>query len=211
MHSTALQPSFLVSPSIYALILTSPKLKGMLLPEGLATSPYEILDYQATLTLEDPKGMKATFHRTQEIRFLQDGVAGVLDHFWGDGVALTSYHNSAGLLKDSFRDQGQRHLVIDLKRSMLRGETLSFNVIREAMAGFTKDDEWVETTVDHPTKRLSRNIIFPKERPCQSATLHSDRGEVPLPIIKLPQGNTLIHFKIDRPLMNTSYTVRWSW
>jgi phosphoribosylformylglycinamidine synthase len=36
------------------------------------TSPDEVLDYDATLTLHDPTGMRATFARTEWIRFLQD-------------------------------------------------------------------------------------------------------------------------------------------
>src|SRR5450830_831649 len=133
VQPAATEPSLIVSPRIYALILTSPRLRKILLPGGLLTSPYEILDYQATLFLHDPKGIKATFQRTERIRFLQDGVAGIMDHFWGDGVALTSYRNDAGVLADSFRDEGHRHLVIGLDRPMGRGEELGFQVARTAM------------------------------------------------------------------------------
>ena len=73
---------------------------------------YEVLDYDATLTLGDTKGIKADFQRTETVRFLQSGIAGILDHVWGDGVALTYYHNEAGNLEDSFNDQGRRHLVM---------------------------------------------------------------------------------------------------
>ncbi|MCL5736267.1 MAG: hypothetical protein M1274_11875, partial [Actinobacteria bacterium] len=138
MQATVTKPSSLVSARIYALILTSPRLKKTLLPEGLITNPYEVLNNQNTLRLEDVKGMIATFQRTQEVRFLQDGVAGFLDHFWGDGVPLTSYRNEAGRLEDSFKDEGRRHVVIGLKRPMARGETLKFDVVRRAMAEFTK-------------------------------------------------------------------------
>ena len=112
-----------VSPNIYSLIATSPRLRRMLLPEGILASPYEVLDYDATLTLGDTKGIKADFQRTETVRFLQSGVAGILDHVWGDGVALTYYHNEAGNLEDSFNDQGRRHLVIGFKRAMRRGES----------------------------------------------------------------------------------------
>src|SRR4051812_30048468 len=101
-----------VSPKIYGLILDSEWLRSRLLPEGPLGSPYEILDYQATLVLADPEGHQATFHRTQHVRFLQDGVSALLDHFWGDGVLLTNYRNTAGPIGDSFKDAGRRHLVI---------------------------------------------------------------------------------------------------
>ena len=193
------------------MILSSPRLKKMLLPVGVPTSPYEILDYQATLFLQDPKGIKATFQRTERIRFLQDGVAGIMDHFWGDGVALSAYHNDAGVLKDSFRDEGRRHLVIDLKRPMRRGEELTFDVARIAMVGFTGEEEWLETTIDHPARQLGRRIVFPKERPCLSARLRYEGGEVDLPITVLADGRTSVGFNIQEPKTCAVHTLCWSW
>ncbi len=201
----------LVSDRIYALISSSPRLKGMLLPGSLLTSPYEILDYDATLTLDDPEGIRATFQRTQNIRFLQDGVSAILDHMWGDGVVATLYDNNAGRLGDSFKDGDHRHLVINLRRSMGKGETLAFEVVRKAMVGFTKNEEWLETRIDHLTKRLIRNVVFPKQRPCLYATLQHDGLEIPLPVMKLAGGKTLVRFDVHRPSIDTPYTVRWSW
>src|SRR5688572_28812760 len=135
---------------IYDLILSSQRLHEMLLPEGALRSPYESLDYDATLNLHDQRGARATFRRTQQIRFLQNGVSGLLDHAWGDGVLVTNYRHSAGKLEDSFKDQGRRHLVVGLKRSMRSGEALTFTVEREVMEMFRSDEGWVETTIDHP-------------------------------------------------------------
>src|SRR5688572_10113550 len=95
-------PSPIVSARVYALIWTSPRLRRLLLPGGLVGSPYEVLDYRATLELHDRRGMRATFRRRQRGRFLHDGVGALLDHAWGDGIVLTSYHNEAGRLADSF-------------------------------------------------------------------------------------------------------------
>jgi hypothetical protein len=126
MFDAAAEQSPIVSAPIYWLILTSPQLRQMILPQGLVSSPYEILDYQSTLILHDPQRVHATFHRAPQIRFLQDGVSAILDHAWGDGVVVTSYTNGAGRIKDSFRDAGRRHLVIGLPRHMRKGEGLSF-------------------------------------------------------------------------------------
>src|SRR4051794_35669641 len=100
-----------VSARAYALMLTSRNLASRLLPEGLFSSPYEVLDYDAQLTLHDARGAWATFWRRQRVRFLQDGVSAILDHAWGAGVVATHYDNSAGSLDDSFVDEGRRHLV----------------------------------------------------------------------------------------------------
>ena len=207
----ATEPSQVLSPRIYALILTSPRLRRMLLPQGLLPSPYEVLSYHSTLILHDAGGNQATVRRTQRIRFLQDGVSGLLDHTWGDGVVLTSYHNEAGILEDSFRDEGRRHLVIGLRQPMRRGDILTFGVVRTAMVGFTEDEEWLETVIDHPAGQLSRSIVFPKARPCLCASLEHEGCERPLSIVALPDGRTTVGFDIPRPHANTPYTIRWAW
>ena len=211
MLALASPPIDVVSPKVYGLILDSESLRSRLLPEGPIGSPYEILDYQATLVLDDPEGRRATFHRTQQIQFLQGGVSAILDHFWGDGVQLVDYRNTAGVIGDSFRDRGIRHLVIELARAMGRGETLTFAVERVARVGFTADEEWLETTIDHPIHRLTREIIFPKERPCRSAELVVGNRAVPLEPIRLPDGRTVLRIRIPAPKADTPYTICWSW
>lgn len=200
-----------VSPKVYGLILDSKDLSSRLLPEGLIGSPYEILDYQATLVLADPEGHQATFHRTQQVRFLQEGVSALLDHFWGDGVTLTDYRHTAGLIGDSFKDQGRRHLVIDLARAMGRGELLTFTVERTAMVGFTAAEEWLETTIDHPIRRLTRTIIFPHDRPCQNARLVVGEQVLPLKVKRTRDGRSLLQVQIPNPKSDTPYTIHWSW
>lgn len=196
---------------MYAAILTSPALRRMVLPEGLLPSPYEILEYNATLTLDNPEGQRATFRRYQRIRFLQDRVSGMLDHLWGDGVGLTYYDNDAGRLIGSFVDKGRRHVLISLRRPMERGEVLSLRVERMAVAAFTRDEEWVETTIDHPIAHLRRNVVFPPERPCRAAVLHVDGYVARLPVLRLGGGRTVVRFDVVNPRPHAPYTVRWVW
>jgi len=184
----------------------------MLLPAGLLVSPYEILDYDATLVLHDPIGERATFQRTQRVKFLQDGVSGILDHSWGDGITLSRYQTDAGSLEDSFEDEGRKHLVIRLKRAMAWGETLKFRVRRTVVEGFLEKSCWVETLIDHPIRRLYRRVVFPKARACRRATWHHYSGyQVPLPIQRLASGKTCVSLDIPRPQANTSYLIRWHW
>jgi hypothetical protein len=200
-----------VSLKTYARILTSPHLGGRILPEGLRVTPYEILDYEGTLILSDAQGGRAVFRRTQQIRFLQEGVAAILDHFWGDGVSLTDYANTAGQLADSFSDGGRHHLAIDLARPMHRGEQLAFDVERTALASFSADDEWLETTIDHPIHRLGQRVIFPADRPCQHAELATPDGIIPLQPVRLGDGRTALRFTVPHPKADTPYLVRWHW
>src|SRR5438094_175504 len=116
MKSPFVATAEVVSPQAYGVILSSRHLQPMLLPQGLITSPYEVLDYNATLVLHDRRGARATFQRQQKIRFLQHGVSGILDHAWGEGILLSNYRHTAGTLEDTFKDHGRRHLVVGLKR-----------------------------------------------------------------------------------------------
>ncbi len=195
---------------MYALILTSPRLRRQLLPQGLTTSPYAILDYDATLVLHDGQGSVATVERTQQIRFQQAGVGAILDHFWGDGVGLADYTNTVGAVRESFRDQGRRHLVIGLTRPMRKGDTVQFVVRRTARAAFTRNEEWLETIIDHPIVRLGQKIVFPKERPCLSAELLY-RGEAFPLHIQTAEEATQIRVHIPQPKPDMPYLIRWRW
>ncbi len=211
MSTALVEPVPVVSPGIYALILDSPRLREQLLPEGLITSPYTVLSYDMTLVLGDKKGSQAVFRRRQRIQFQQDGVVAILDHFWGDGVTVAEYATSAGQIRDSFKDGKRRHLVIELKRPMRRGEVLNFTVERRAMEAFTADEEWEETTIDHPIQRLGRVILFPKDRPCESARLEYQGREFPLHVLERRDGTTQIGLRISQARANVPYIVRWTW
>lgn len=204
-------PSQIVSPNIYGLILSSPHLREKILPEGIRVSPYEVLNYDGSLVLHDKRGTRATFKRRQRIRFLQDGVSAIMDHAWGDGIILTNYRHSGGVLADSFKDQGVRHLVVDLKRPMKRGEILDFEVEREAMEMFGASDGWVETRIDHPISKLSQRIVFPKGRPAHQVGLDDPDQALPLTARQLPDGSTEMIVGLREPAENTPYVIRWRW
>ena len=211
MQASSLSVTDVVSPKAYVDILARPQLGERVLPEGLRISPYEILDYQGTLTLVDPDGGRAVFQRTETIRFLQDGVSAILDHFWGDGVALTDYRNTAGRLAESFSDESRHHLAIALARSTHAGKTLSFEVERTALGSFIQANEWLETTIDHPIRQLGQRIIFPPNRPCQAAELVAGGQTMPLRPVPLDGGRTMLRYAIPNPRPDTPYLVRWRW
>jgi hypothetical protein len=200
-----------MSPIVYDYVLASPNLCARLLPQGSATGAYETVEYQATLTLHDPDGRRATFHRTEQVRFLQTGVTAMLDHYWGDGVPLTDYRHSAGSVGESFREKDRRHLVIDLARPMRRQDLLTIEVQRLALAGFGGDKEWLETAIDRPVQRFEQRILFPPERPCREALLTVGMWIVPLRPVAIDGGRTMLGFDIPYPETNTPYLVRWRW
>src|SRR3954451_20995355 len=114
MHTLSPPVMDVVSPKAYGHILASGSLGKQILPEGWRISPYEIFGYHGTLTLTDGEGRQAILRRTQQIRFLQEGVSAILDHFWGDGVPLIDYRHTGGQLVDSFKDGDRHHPAVNL-------------------------------------------------------------------------------------------------
>jgi hypothetical protein len=132
---------------------------------------YEILDYDSTLEILDPKGEKATLTRREVIRFLQNNVVAIHDHAWGDGEIFAEYHCQPGVPVD-FYEHGSRHnILISLRETKDRGDVIDLWVERVIEDGLLKEQEWLETEIDHWMKRLTLSIIFPKDRLCRRATL----------------------------------------
>ena len=204
-------PSGLVSAAAYAAILTTPYLRRLLLPAGLLPSPYAALEYHATLFLHDAGGVRATFARQQTVRIQQTGVGAILDHAWGDGVLLTDYQTDAGSLVTTLRDGDHRHLVLALRQPLALGTAFTFRIRRTAMVAFTRADEWLTTTVDHPIGRLTKRVVFPVDRPCQQARLVGRAGDQPLPVQRLADDRTVITVVLPQAQAHHPYTVRWSW
>jgi hypothetical protein len=44
---------------------------------------YEVLEYEATLELEDQGGKRATFKKREKVRYLQDNIIAYRDQAWG--------------------------------------------------------------------------------------------------------------------------------
>jgi hypothetical protein len=65
---------------------------------------YEILDYDATLEILDPRGETAVLTHREVIHFLQDNVVAIHDHAWGDGDLFARYHCQPGVPVDFYED-----------------------------------------------------------------------------------------------------------
>lgn len=193
------------------ILFGSTELRQLIAPEDPGRTPYEILEYDATLHLREASGFFVRMMRRQKVRFLQEGVAGLLDHAWGDGFVLSIYDNDAGPLAGAIWDEGRWHLAHRLPRPMHAGETFEFNVERSVLAGFMGRSEWLETILDHPSRSYRQRILFPAERPCRGAQLvYGDKTE-PLSIRPLASGQTELRFRVTRPKVNRSVTVHWTW
>ena len=177
---------------------------------------YEILDYDATLEIVDPKGEKAILTRRQVIRFLQDNVVAIHDHAWGDGELFSKYHCQPGVPVDFYEDGSKYNVLISLRETKTRGEVIELWVERVVRGGFLEEHEWLETEIDHWMRGLKLSVIFPKERPCRRATLsRRSTGKTTLlhqgHFALLPDGRQKLTWGTSRPKLHDLYTIKWVW
>ena len=177
---------------------------------------YEILDYESTFEIMDPKGETATLRRREVIRFLQDNVVAIHDHAWGDGEIFADYQCQPGVPVDFYKDGSKFNVLISLRETKNRGDIIEFWVERVIKQGLLQEFEWLETEIDHWTKDLKLSIIFPKERPCRRATL-SRRSTGKTTVLSqkhfalLPDGRQKLTWKTRHPRLHDRYTVQWMW
>ncbi len=177
---------------------------------------YEILDYDSTLELMDERGKMAVFRRTQKVKFLQDNVIAYQDHAWGDGELFVEYSCSPGVAVDEFQDGDRWTVLISLRETKNKGDIVDFYISRIVRDGFTKDDEWRQTEIQFPTRRLRMSVIFPKERWCQRAVIQEktrNRTLIlgPAHFMHLPDGRQILTWEKKRPAQHETYTLKWQW
>ena len=94
---------------------------------------------------------------------------------------------------------------------MRRGETYTFSVTRTARSAFTRPEEWLETTIDHPITTFHQRISFPKERPCRAAELVIGNQVEELEPVALADGRTVLEVTRTAPPTDTPIVIRWRW
>lgn len=185
--------------------------------QGLAEEGmYEVLAYEATLELKDKRGKKATFHKRQRVRYVQNNIIAYQDQAWGDGEFLTNYHCSPGKMVDSWREGHKTFILISLRELRQRGETDEYNIEWEVNNGFLKPYGYWETAISHRTKVARVTIIFPESRPPQKAIIteatHRNKQELPSEAIRqLADGRWQISWEKHKPRLYERYIVSWDW
>lgn len=177
---------------------------------------YEILDYDSTLQLADPQGKRAILTRRERIRFLQDNVVAIHDHAWGDGDLFASYKCQPGVPVDIYEDGSKYNILISLRETKRKGDTLDLWIERIIEGGFTQRNEWLETEVDHWTDQMKLSIVFPKDRHCKRATLSRRKTDKTFRLPQdrfalLPNGDQKLTWSTHRPSLHDCYTVKWVW
>jgi len=220
MHSNKLNINRLLS-----LILGLPWLEilaevwkvGRKLWRGMADEGmYEVLEYESTLELHDTKGEKATFHKKEQVRYLQNNIIAYQDQLWSDGESPINYQCSPGVVVDEYRPANVTILLISLRRVRRKGEEDVFEIKSGINNGFVRTEELWQTTIHHRTRSILIHVIFPKTRPPKkiwATEVLSKRNHI-LPndaTRQLPDGRWQVTWPIPNPHLNERYNLHWRW
>src|SRR5687768_9978759 len=125
---------------------------------------YEVLDYECRLELKDIDGHKASVHKREKIRYLQDYITSYQDQAWGDGEILLSYRCSPGIPVDEYRLGHNTYKLISLREFRNKGDTDEFNIEWNMRHGFLKRIGFWGTAINQRTKKVTLKVVFPKDR-----------------------------------------------
>jgi hypothetical protein len=99
----------------------------------------DILAYDASLELMDPKGETAVFRRRQKVRSprVRDNVIAFQDYAWGDCEILAEYRCSPGVVVDRYREGDHWNGLISLRETKSAVNIQDFHTTRTIKTGFT--------------------------------------------------------------------------
>ena len=177
---------------------------------------YEVLEYETTLELHDPKGKKATVNKRQKVRYLQDHIIAYQDQAWGDGEILMDYKCSPGVPVDRYQFGHKTIILISLRKEKNKGSTDEFNIQWRMDSGFMKDVESWATVIQHKTKHLKVEIIFPANRPPTQVTLLDSKRRKTSNLgdnikTQLPDGRWQVSWEKFKPKLYAEYILEWQW
>ena len=180
------------------------------------SSPYEFLECESTLELIDPQGTTALLSKRQKVKFLQNHIIAFEDFAWGDGDVMVDYRCSPGVIVDRYQEGDRWNVLISLRETKNKGDIEEFTIERMEINTFTKDEEWQQVEIRRRTHHLQVNIIFPKERLCQRATL-TQRTQSHVTVLgpehfhRLPDGRQRLTWETKNARAYDIYTIRWRW
>jgi len=208
--------AFLINPSLLEALAEAWKL-GRKVLRGLANEGmYEVLEYESTLELRDKHGEHALVHKREKVRYLQNHIIAYQDEAWADGEILLNYRCTPGTPVDRYQPGRKTYILISLREVRNRGDVDVFNIEWGIKGGFVRSTELWETEINHRTRRLKVQLIFPEARvPLRASVVESTRqrthslGEDAQ--TQLPDGRWLITWETSRPRFHERYLLKWEW
>ena len=177
---------------------------------------YEVLDYESTLEIMDPRGMVAKFQKSERVRFLQDNVIAIQDQLWGFKKNIYDYKCSPGVPVDFYASGHKTLVVISLREIYSKKDEVDLN-----MQWYLKGDpigktgSW-ETYINQYSHKITLNVIFPSERPPVRIWINERNKKKYIEVDKkalsqLPDKQWQMTWENKNPVMYETYTMKWEW
>jgi hypothetical protein len=190
---------------------------GRKVMRGLASEGiYEVLDYECRLELQDRDGQHAVVQKQERVRYLQDYITTYQDQAWGDGEIFLDYKCSPGIPVDEYQLGHNTYKLISLRESKNRGDIDDFNIEWKVRDGFLKSAGFWGTAINHRTRKVTVQVVFPKDRPPLSVSvfetnLQRTRVLGPEARQSLSDGRPMIVWEKVNPRLYEDYVLRWEW
>ncbi|MGE4053426.1 MAG: hypothetical protein AB7F99_01400 [Vicinamibacterales bacterium] len=172
---------------------------------------YDVESFEASLVLHDRSGSKATYRKREKVRFTRDNVRLLSQRTWGSGRQFAGHRMTYGRILCHGRVGAEERHSIELVRPGQKGEIRTLSSTRVIRGGFTSAaDRWLETDIDHRTRRLSMKVVFPpgiRPRGARVGSLHGTARRL-RPRLLLSGGSAL-SFLVKNPPIGEKYTISW--
>ena len=177
---------------------------------------YEVLSYESTLEIMDPRGMVGKFQKSERVRFLQDNVIAIQDQVWGINKDVFDYKCSPGVPVDFYQSGQKTFIIISLREVRSKNDEIDLN-----MQWYLKGDSigktgtW-ETYINQFTNQLNLSIIFPIEKPPiriwviegnRKRTIEEDKKF----LLKSPDNQWRVKWEKKNPHLYETYSLNWEW
>jgi hypothetical protein len=177
---------------------------------------YEVLNYESTLEIMDPRGMVGKFQKSERVRFLQDNVIAIQDQVWGFGKNIFDYKCSPGEPVDFYESGHKTLVVISLREIRSKNDEIDL-IMQWYLKGESigKMGSW-ETYINQYTRRITLNIIFPSERPPIRIWVNERNKKRIIELGKkalseLPDKKWQLSWEKKNPVMYETYSLNWEW
>lgn len=176
-----------------------------------APPPYEVESFEATLFVHDRDGHHATYRKRERVRFTHHDVRVVAEREWGGGRQFLGHRTTHGRVLSHRRIGSEQRHAVELAQPGRKGELRTLSSTRTIRDGFRfPKDRWLETEVDHLTKRLTMRVVFPpglRPRGARFSSLHE--GTRSLQVKPFVDGGTVLSLVVKNPPIGERYTISW--
>ena len=182
----------------------------------LSGRQYKLLRTENTWDLCDPQGNKVIGTKKRKVRFLQDEVLAMHDHYESPG-RISAFESLAPRQYDQVDDfvvGGKQYFLISLRRFWRRNEETEIEFRRTLEGSFTNPRESVSVTVEEEVDELVMTVIWPDAHTPSRVFLERNRQQDeefdPEKLPRNEEGRCYLH-RTFVPHRGDRISITWDW